>query len=307
MLIAFVHNNKSFLPETTAYTRFFTTKGIACEAVWPEQLHQLKPDVAWHFMGTDHSRSGSAFKIHEYTSASIPPAAALKNLYKRFFNAKPDHRLFLNEYVRNAFSFHDGVPFGYRDMGVNESWLELSNKNIRKEYDFVYAGEIKHRNINKLLDVFATGNLRDRSILVVSKEYGEEKKAYSTASNIFFEGPVAHDAMPFTISSARFAINFMPDKIPFNNQTSTKLLEYAACRIPVITSDYNWVRNFKEQFGGKYFFISNDMSNLTWENITSFEYAFPDLRQWTWEHQITRSGIMDVLATRFPEINQPAF
>ena len=124
MLIAFVHNGKAFLPEIKAYTEFFTSKGIECQVVDQSGLAQIKHDVAWHFMGIDlHKKQEGVFAIHEYTSASMPPAAGFKDFYKRFFSAKPDFRLFLNEYVRRLFAFDDEVPFGFRDMGVPETWL----------------------------------------------------------------------------------------------------------------------------------------------------------------------------------------
>src|SRR5215207_1765881 len=135
MLLAFVHNGKAFLPELTAYTRHFTSMGIRCEVTSPEQLGKLNPDVAWHFMGIDRQRSNAGFTIHEYTSASVPPAASLKNIYKRVFNKKPDYRLFLNDFVRTAISFKDDIPFGYRDMGVPEAWLHSSPEKTAA-YDF---------------------------------------------------------------------------------------------------------------------------------------------------------------------------
>ena len=303
MRIAFIHSQLSFLPEITAYERFFTSKGIPCSVIVPDQIHQLKPEVAWHFMGVDRQiKLPGQLIIHEYTSASVPPAAGLKNLYKRYFNAKPDYRVFLNQYVQKALSFKDPIPSGIRDMGVPSEWLQLENA-ASKEFDFIYVGEMRNRRITEMLDLFATGKLKDRSLLLVTKDFAEIAAKYEESTNIIFQGPVKHDEVYELIGKARFGINFIPDEIPFSRQTSTKLLEYAACKLPIITTDYKWVRDFQQQHGGKYFFLSKDLSNFTWDNVTAFEYGNPDLASLTWEKQIIASGLPDFLEQHFPWLN----
>ena len=94
----------------------------------------------------------------------------------------------------------------------------------------------------------------------------------------------------------------MPDITPFSKQVSAKFLDYAACGIPVISSDYQWIKEFENSYGGRYFYLLPDLSNLTWEHIKAFSYAAPDLREWTWEKQIEKSGITSFLQKRFPEI-----
>ena len=143
---------------------------------------------------------------------------------------------------------------------------------------------------------------RERSVLILSKDYEKLAKKYETKKNIEFSGPVPQSKIPFYISTARFALNIRADVEPYNRQTSTKLLEYAACKIPVITSDLEWVRQFQRKHGGKYFYLTDDLSNFTWDNINRFEYSFPDLREFTWEQQIKRSGVLDFLSSKFPNI-----
>lgn len=307
MTIAFVHNGKAFLPEIAAYTEFFTARGIECKETDPEGLQWLQHDVAWHFMGTDlQKKQEGVFTIHEYTSASMPPAAGAKDIYKRFFNKKPDYRLFLNEYVRAVFSFEDDVPFGFRDMGLPASWLHTTPGNIDKEFDFIYVGEIRNREIHYLLDVFSQGALHGRSILIISRNYESIRRKYQAFDNIIFKGPLAHEQIRSYINKASFAINYMPDEEPFNRQTSTKLLEYAACGIPIITSDYHWMRNFEFQYGGRYFYLENDLSNFTWDAVQTFAYSFPDLSDWTWEKQIRNSGVLVLLEQQFRGLNLTA-
>jgi glycosyltransferase involved in cell wall biosynthesis len=301
MHIAFIHDSKSFLPEIAAYTQFFSSKDISCEVIHPRNLRNIKPDVYWHFMGTDRQQKpAGAITIHEYTSASVPPAAGLKNLYKRVFHTKPDYRLFLNEFTKAALGFSDGVPWGYRDMGIPASWLEQRSSGNKKTHDFIYVGELRNRGIESLLNAFATGRMRERTLLIVSKDYDAIRSRYAAASNISFTGPMPHNEVRSLMEQSRFAINFVPGKAPFSRQTSTKLLEYAACKVPVITSDYYWVRHFQEQHGGSFFYLGDGLSNFNWEQVQDFSYGFPDLSAWTWEQQILRSGVVDFLAKRFP-------
>lgn len=301
--IAFIHNQLSFLPEVTAYIQFFSALGAVCQIIKPSQLHRLKIDVAWHFMGTDRFRNSPAYiTIHEYTSASVPPAAGLKNLYKRLLNVKPDYRLFLNSFVRDALSFNDSVPFGIRDMGIPASWLEPVSHPV-KEYDFIYVGELKNRRITGLLDIFSKGSMRGHSLLLVTRDFNEMQRRYETASNIIFKGPVKHEHVREWITRARFGINFIPDESPFNRQTSTKFLEYAACKVPVITTHYAWMKNFQQEYGGKYFVLANDLSNFSWDNVRSFDYDFPDLTAWTWERKIMASGVPVFLEKHCPGLS----
>jgi glycosyltransferase involved in cell wall biosynthesis len=301
MLIAFVHNSKAFLPEIAAYTNYFTRMGSRCEVTDGRRLHKLQPTVAWHFMGIDRQKKQEGiFTIHEYVSASTPPAARLKNAVKRMISVQPDHRVFQNEYVKNALGFNDGVAHSYRDMGIPAHWLEPPDE--RKEFDFIYTGELWQRGLDRVLHAFAYGAMKTHSLLIVSRDYQQVSDSLKDVKNIVFAGPVPHDEVRTLIAKSRFALNIMPDAAPFNRQTSTKLLEYCACRVPVITSDYEWVRKFARANGGNFFFLTKELANFSWENITRFNYSFPDLGKWTWEQQIQRSGIPALLAKKFPEL-----
>ena len=306
MLIAFVHTGKAFLPGMTAYSDYFSRLGVNTSIVLRKNLKDLRPDVEWHFMGV-HSRKTvqGSIVIHEYASASTPPFANLKNKSKRLVNIKPDFRIFLNEYVKQKLGFHDSVPHGYRDLGLNDKFLTapIEFSGVEKKYDFIYAGATTgDAHFRKMLDHFSQ-SLKERSLLILSKNYDRLSKLYETKSNIVFAGPVAQSDVPAYISSARFAINSRPNVEPYNRQTSTKLLEYAACKIPVITSNLAWVHQFQQEYGGRYFYLKDDLTNFTWDNINQFDYAFPDVHEFTWDYQIKKSGVLDFLSEKFPEAN----
>ena len=297
MKIAFIHPHKAFLPEIDAYQTFFSDYNIETIVARPEEINNVEAEVEWHFMGTDKAgRKKNVIKIHEYTSASVPPFRALKNFSKKIVNINPDYRLFLNKYVQRKMRFNDAIPYGFLDMGIANSFFNFNSSRIEKEFDFVYAGSVSpERKIDKLIERFATKNLQEHSLLILSRDYDRIQCKFQYVANIHFMGPVPHAEMPAYLSKAKFAINFMPDEEPFNQQTSTKLLEYAGLKIPIITTDYKWVKDFQKVTGGKFFYLKKDLSNFDWKNISSFEYSFPDLRDWTWENQIRKSGVLGFL------------
>lgn len=305
MTIAFVHNNKALLPELYAYNDFFSRYNINCEVVTKEELKGVSRQVEWFFMGFDTSkRYDGILKIHEYASASIPPARGLKDRIKRYLNTQPDFRLFLNEYVRSQLKFKDHCPWGYRNMGLHTSWLQSPAEPIKKEYDFVYCGSVtKDIAIDRLLNHFLpSAPMCNHNLLVVSRDYETLRQQYSQASNIQFTGPVPHQNVPDYIRKAHFAINYKPIIEPHSFQTVTKLLEYVACKTPVITTMLPWVRQFQQRFGGNFFYLEPDLSNFTWEAVQQFSYSFSDLSEWTWEKQIQQSGVLEFLAAKFPDV-----
>jgi glycosyltransferase involved in cell wall biosynthesis len=297
MLIAFVHNGKTFVPAFDGYLNFFSKFDVDVVGCTAKELKNVNADVEWHFMGLDQAPKTNVVKIHDYMSASTPPFATLKNKLKAQLNTKPDFRLFLNQYIHDCFSFDDNIPFGFRDMGVQNFFSEPVPG--RKEFDFIYVGEMRSRQLHKVIRCFTTGVLSTKTILFVSKDYDQLKSSLKPYPNIKFIGPVDRNEVQKYISSAKFAINYIPNIEPYNKQTSTKFLEYAACRIPVISSRYEWVDGFEQKYGGRYFYLNDDFSNFTWQAVNEFEYRFPDLTDWTWDSQIKKSGVLSYLSSRF--------
>jgi hypothetical protein len=296
MLISFIHGGKAFLPELEAYTNFFSARGFQTNVALTNSQINPETSIAWFFMGTDNTQKipASCIRIHEYSSLSVPPFSRLKDWVKKQLNKTPDYRIFLNNYIKQQLNFTDNVPYGYRDMGV-EPVLTRPQSSFNY-YDFVYCGDVSPvRGIEKILDVFSRPPMQDRSLLIISKDYDRWQQQYAKFNNIQFIGPLPRNKIPYYLQQATFAINFIPNKAPFNRQTSTKLLEYAAAKIPIISTRYHWVQEFEKKHGGAFFYLESDWSNFTWENIHRFTYQFPALQNFTWEKQILDSGIMDFL------------
>jgi glycosyltransferase involved in cell wall biosynthesis len=300
MTIAFIHPHKAFLPEIDAYGNFFCNYNIETIVLRPDEAKNSVAEIEWHLLGTDTSKKKNVIKIHEYASSSKPPLHTKKDRLKRIFMTIPDYRLFLNEYVRKQFNFKDGVPFGYRNMGIDPLLLDRFDEGT-KEFDFIYTGSVeKERQIESLIGCFTKEPLKRHTLLILSQNYERLKKEFTPFQNIHFEGPVKQDEVKNYILRSRFALNFIIDKEPFNQQVSTKFLEYAALKIPILTSSYPWIRSFQQQYGGSYYYLNKDLSNLSWPEISNYHYVFPQLADWTWENQIRKSGILEFLHSKFP-------
>lgn len=300
MLIAFIHNGRALLPEIAAYRRFFESKGLRTTECFPQEVPAIHPDIEWHFMGSHFRRT---FKdnlvIHEFASLSSAPFRKLKDFAKRQLNTTPDFRIFQNEYTRLGMGFTDAVPWGYRSVFIFESPVrELSSGPPL--FDFIYAGTLdQSREPRQWLRCFAKdGPLANYTVLVLSKPDKDLQQQFRQFPNIIFHGQVPPDEVAGFIRQCRYGINYQPDKEPFNRQPSGKLLAYLAAGVPVISTDYEWVRDFQRQYGGNYFFLNRDLSNFTLKNLEDFPFSFPDLREWQFTAQLKRSGIAAFLASK---------
>jgi glycosyltransferase involved in cell wall biosynthesis len=299
MKIAFIHNHRAFVPELAAYQMFFQKQNIStCIASYGKEKESAA-DVYWYLMGFyPLSKHKNKLVIHEYGSASVPPYRKLKDFLKSRLTPQPDFRLYLNEYVREQLNIHDEVPFGFRDNGVSDLFFQTPQAD-GKEFDFIYSGNLAAvRKLDILLKVFEKGALQNRSILLVGKDEDGLAKSFGHCSNIFFQPAVPWEEVPNHLARAKYSINFIPGDEPFHAQTPTKFLEYAAMKIPVISSNYFWISEFQERYGGNYFLLKEDLSNMTWDRITGFPYEFPNLDSWRWEERIRECGVLDFLRAK---------
>ncbi|UUS60883.1 MULTISPECIES: glycosyltransferase [unclassified Acinetobacter] len=230
-------------------------------------------------------------EIHDYASISTGKFIGLKNFIKRNFQKKPVFRTFLNQNVMTVFNFRDNVPFGFRDMGVNESFFDTYDFDFfGKKFDFCYVGDIsKERGIDSLIEFFKKTKLK---VLLI----GDNKLGLNDCENIVFKGRVNNDEIPHLMNQSRFAINLVPDVYPYNIQTSTKLLEYLAINIPVLSNRNFWVEDFV---------IENNISLIFFDDFNALNkdfYSFYEERRSQsycqvkkWEDVFLNSGLIDFL------------
>lgn len=285
--ILMLSSGKAILPEINAYKKYITDYQIV-DSRELDIIDFTEFDLIWKFMGTDIFRKLDIPVIHEYASLSTGKFPKLKNEIKRVFNIKPKVRIFLNKNVKNEFGFNDKIPYIYRDMGIDECFFI---KNERKNYDFVYVGSMSNdRGIVNILEKF-TQDLKNSSLLMIGEPDKSIYEAYKKYSNIVFTGKLKYQDVPKIASQAEYAINYIPDKYPYNLQTSTKLLEYIAMNLKVVTTDYLWVNEFEKEREMKFYRVLNDLRELDEKNLRNFNFKNTNIKDRLWKNIIDKSKV----------------
>lgn len=291
--ILFLHSGKAVLPEINAYIKYFPKNKNYCFYNSAElEEYQIKDfNLIWRFMGID-SLYTSVPVIHEYASLSVGRFALLKDKIKKSFNIQPLMRIFLNQNVEKIYDFKDNVPYCYRDMGIDSIFFEQTSKKL---YDFVYLGNMEqNRGIHLLLEKFVH-DFSKYKILLIGKPGYELYEKYRKYNNIIFAGYLKYADVPALASQAEYGINYIPNKYPYHLQTSTKLLEYVAMNLKVITTDYAWASSFETKRNMRFLKVSEDLHDLNEARLKSCLFKNTDIHDLLWENILSKSQIEDKL------------
>jgi glycosyltransferase involved in cell wall biosynthesis len=319
--IHFVRGGPAYLPEIDAYVDFITSHGHQAVVHDTGDTVPLNAPVVWWMCGrvpsAEARRLKNAFHIHEYASTSAPPKAWLKDFIKHWTQPKPDYRLFQNGWVRERMGFDDGVPYALRDMGVAQAFFNAAAPVLPEAsyeddapirippngFDLVYLGEM-----NRLLPfVPLLQSIHDegRSLLLVG-DVPDALRSQLPAS-VTCTGRVPHADVPHQLRRARFGLNLVSNIEPYNQQTSTKLLEYCAVGLPVVSNDYAWVRYFAAHYQGNFHFLRDDPSSWQFsfgEALDAYPYVVPDVRELVWPKLLGKLAIWKHLHI-VPEVVAP--
>ena len=297
--VHFVRNGPAYLPELDAYVRFITQRGHQALVHDAGDTVPSNAQVVWWMCGRVPSaqakRLKSSFHIHEYASASVPPHAWLKDFVKHWTQPKPDYRLFQNGWVRERMGFDDDVPHALRDMGVAETFFNAAAPALPapsyeddaparvppNEFDLVYLGEM-HRLL-RFVPLLHSIQDAGRTLLLVG-DIPDVLRAQLPAS-VTCTGRMPYADVPRQLRRARFGLNLVANIEPYNQQTSTKLLEYCAVGLPVVSNDYAWVRYFAAHYQGNFHFLGdepNSWQHSFGEALEAYPYVVPDVRELAW-------------------------
>lgn len=284
-----MHQSKAQLPELQAYADYFRSQYHV--VINTPEANLQGYDIVWFFMGyVRYQPQPQQFIVHEYASLSTPPFSRFKDQLKQLLNTKPHLRVFQNKTQSKLMRFNDKVPVRYRDMGLSNHFKALPD--TEKKCDIIYAGAMdKSRQLEKALD--AVLMLRPHaSIWLVGQPALYLQRRYQHHANIRFVGPVPNRQIPDLLNQARFGLNYLPDIYPYHFQTSTKLLEYAACGLPVIGNKSSWVNKFLALQPLQY----HDINQLTaWPQPSLVSIASTTLTAWSWQQRIANAGFETIL------------
>ena len=285
MLIHFIRNGPSYLPEIDAYCAYIQSRGHQTMVHYSSQPVPSSASVVWWFCGRvplrEAHRLRGAFQIHEYASASIPPYAWLKDQVKHWTQPRPDYRIYQNGWVRERMGFADGVPHALRDMGVADYFFDTPTNTPAPEFDLVYLGEMSR--LLAFIPVLQAIDAAGRSLLLVG-DVPAELQAHLPA-NVTCTGGVDHAQVPHHLRRARFGLNLVPNATPFQQQTSTKLLEYCAVGLRVVSNAYPWMRYFMAQHKANFFLLNDDAPSLATsfgEALDAYPYEVPNVCSLAW-------------------------
>jgi glycosyltransferase involved in cell wall biosynthesis len=289
MLIHFIRNGPSYLPEIDAYCAYIQSRGHQTMVHDNSRSVPTSASVVWWMCGRvplgEAHRLRGAFQIHEYASASTPPYAWLKDQVKHWTQPHPDYRIYQNGWVRERMGFADGVPHSLRDMGVAEHFFDTPVHSPVAEFDFVYLGEMSR--LLSFIPVLHAIDAAGRSLLLVGDVPAELRNLL--LSSVRCTGHVSHVDVPRQLRRARFGLNLIPNTLPFLQQTSTKVLEYCAAGLRVVSNAYPWVRYFMAQHNANFYLLSDDAQSLTTsfgEGLEAYPYEVPDMRKLAWPQML---------------------
>ena len=268
--IAIETTEKAFLPEAYAYRDFFQQKGYVCDLQQKGSPSILDYDAVLLFHGFHPFwKPYPKFIIGEYHSLSTGNHGRLKDRLKRAINIKANFYIFLNDEVREKLWFSNTTPHLIRGMGYHKADFD-SLKDDNKLYDVVYCGSFRPGVPEALF------RLADLGLSIALAGF----KTSLPHDNIHELGRVTPVEARQIIAQSKYGLNFTPDIFPLNIQDSTKVIEYCAAGLGVITNRYQWVNEFEAQRGGKFLTLS-DINCL--EDVTSFDCVIPEVDDLSWE------------------------
>ena len=284
--VHFVHGARSYLPELAAYQAHIQSLGHAVQM--HTQAHTVPGDAkaVWWICGRVPADQARRFKgavqVHEYASASLAPLAWLKDRVKQWQHPVPDFRVFQSEWVRQRMGWEDTVPYVLRDMGVPESFLAAQALQP-PEFDLVYLGEM--RRLLHFVPLLQTLGQAGLKLLLVGDVPPALQAHLARLGHIQSTGRVPQDQVPAQLLRARAGLNLMPDVLPLSEQTSTKMLEYLALGLPVVSNSYAWAQRTARAHAGRVQLLAVQASAAQWQAAMQ---ALP-LRQTDRQHLVSLS------------------
>lgn len=306
MQVHFIHCGNAYLPELTAYAQYLQHLGHRARVHphWGDV--PLDAQVLWWMCGRVPQeaprRWPQAFQIHEYASASVAPWPWLKDQIKRATQPCPQYRIFQNDWVRSRLGRNDGVPYELRDMGIAPSFFEATAGAglVQKvpeadDFDAVYLGDMQRlRYFVPLLHALQALGQR---VLLIGEVAPALRQILSPTPFLTITGRIPQHDVPAWLRRARWGLNLVPPHAPYHRQTSTKLLEYCAVGLPVVSTDYPWVRDFAHTYSAQFAYLP---APLTRDTAARAAYA-------AWWVQLQQSQQLDRTAYASPSLRNKAW
>ena len=299
--VHFVHGGSAYLPELSAYRLELTRRGHAVHVHQSPATVPDSADVVWWMCGRvsrRHTRRlARSQHVHEYASASVGPMAWLKDRIKVLTHPRPQHRVFQSEWVRQRMGMRDRVAYSLRDMGVPAHFLTAQAQG-EPEFDLVYLGEMSR--LMQFVPALQAINAAGLRLLLIGQIPPELHTVIERLQHIHTSGRIAQDDVPAQLLRARVGLNLVPHVLPLSAQTSTKMLEYLAVGLPVISSRSAWAEHFATEHPGRVRLLITLASAQSWlqavGQMPAPEAYRQHLQHLTWDAQLQSLPLWQALA-----------
>ena len=267
--VAIEITSNAFLPEAYAYRDMFISKGLNCNLVYKgfESLDGYDLVVLFHGFHPFWKKY-PRLVIGEYHSLSVGRFGRLKDILKRLFNIKADYYIFLNEMVREKLFFSKNTSHSLRSMGFSLS--DNPDCSECNEFDVVYCGSYRTGLMGQVIRLADLG----LKVAIVGFNFDGRHR------NIVSYGKVAPAEAGRILRKAKWGLNYTPDVFPLNIQDSTKVIEYCAAGLGVITNRYKWVECFEKDRCARFLNL-DDLYSLS--DLEKFEFIVPDVSDLEWK------------------------
>ena len=274
MHVAIVLTGRAYLPEAFAYRRYLTEHGHHAECVdGPEAIGDADIAIVFSIRDQWTARRSGARVVHEYHSLSTGRFKAAKHLVKRVLAPHPAGRIFLNAHVAARYGFQSGTPAIVRPMGIDAEFFGCAAGG-GTEFDIVYCGSLGRRGVLSTIAELAGRGFR---LLVIGDVPEGTDFDVFTGLPVEFTGQLPREALPAALARARFGLNVTPDSYPYNIQTSTKTIEYAAAGLGIISNRYRWIENFASDRGAAILWLDRLTSPEALASVTAAPVDVTDL------------------------------
>ena len=288
MRVAIVLTQRAYLPEAFAYRDYLVARGHAAACV-DDVRAAADADVAIVFtLAHQRALAGARARVvHEYHSLSTGRWRGVKHAAKRWLAPRPAARIFLSREVEARYGFDDALPAIIRPMGVDAALFDCA-RGSRADVDIVYCGTLERPGV---LPAIAQLGAMGLTLLVV----GAVPDGVPTEAlpGVEFAGPLPRGAIPAALARARFGLNVTPDVDPYDRQTSTKTIEYAAAGLGIISNRYRWIEEFVAARGIEPVWLDALRSPAM---LATAAPARADMRDLLWERVLDASGFERLLA-----------
>ena len=269
---------RACLPEVRAYQEYFVGHGFSVSLVEQGAYRPGQVDAVLLFHGFHPFwRNYPRIVISEYHSLTVGKGGYLKDWLKRLLNVRGDLWVFLNDDVRKRLLIGDGPRVHYRPMGFYGDLVESAAAS-GKDFDLVYSGSMRpglSETIRRLAE-------QGYSVAVAGSDGTFEHP------NVTWFGKVDVDASYRLMARSRVGLNYVPDEYPLNVQDSTKVIEYCALGLGVLSNRYYWVEKFESERNARFMYLE-DKGNAA--GLREFEFFVPDVSDLEWSKIMEKSGL----------------